>query len=75
MKKILLLVTFLVFSYSNVLADGDIKCKKFDLICKSKKAMKNSIDYQKKGLKESKQQLKKTTKPITDIPSKIIKKK
>jgi hypothetical protein len=63
MKKILLLFIIITFSFNtNLIAEEPKKCKKFDVFCKSKEGVKgfwkNTSEFQKKGLKESADQIK-----------------
>ena len=58
MNKIILLFTFLILSFNSPISAGELKCKKFDVKCKTKKFIEETKKYQKKGLKKSKEQIK-----------------
>ena len=58
MSKITLLFIFLILSLNSSIYADELKCKKFDVKCKTKKFIEETKEYQKKGLKESKEQIK-----------------
>ena len=58
MNKIFLLFIFLILSFNSSISANELKCKKFDLKCKSKKFIEETKNYQKKGLEKSKEQIK-----------------
>ena len=58
MNKIILLFVFLILSFNNPISADELKCKKFDVKCKTKKFIKETKEYQKKGLEKSKDQIK-----------------
>ena len=64
MKKTILLFVVLAFGLSNILLAEEQKCRKFDVFCKSKEGAKNFLnstkEFQKKGLKDSADQIKNT---------------
>ena len=49
MKKILLFSIFIIFAFNSSISADELKCKTFDLKCKSKKFIKETKDYQIKG--------------------------
>ena len=53
-----LILNFFFFNISYLIA-AETKCKKFDIKCKTKNFIEESKEYQKKGIKDSKEQLKK----------------
>ncbi len=59
MKKIFIYI-LLTFFINNSLLSNETSCKKFDLKCKTKKFIKETKDYQNKGIDKSKEQLIKT---------------
>ena len=65
MKKYLLLL-LTVFFLNSELSANEIICKKFDIKCKTKKYIEDTKNYQKKGLKETKDQISKGTGIIKD---------
>ena len=58
MNKVTLLFIFLILSFNSSISADELKCKKFDVKCKTKKFIEETKKYQKKGLKESKEQIK-----------------
>ena len=72
MKKILLLFVFFAFSIDGFLYADELKCKKFDLKCKSIKLINEAKDYQKKGLEKSKKQILKNKDQIKKAIKKAI---
>ena len=48
MKKTLLLITFLTFSFSSSVYANEIKCKFYDVLCKTQKFASDTKEYQKK---------------------------
>ena len=55
--KYLILMLFLL-NQSFPLNANEIKCKKFDIKCKTSKYIKDTKKFQKKGLEDAKKQLK-----------------
>ena len=55
--KMFILIIFLL-NYSLSLSANEVKCKKFDIKCKTSKYVKDTIEFQKKGFKEGRDQLK-----------------
>ena len=58
MKKTLILLILLIFSFNTSVISEEKKCKAFDLVCKTSKMISDTKDFQKKGLKKSKDQVK-----------------
>ena len=58
MNKIILLFIFLILSFNSSISADELKCKKFDVKCKTKKFIDKTKEYQKKGLEKSKEQIK-----------------
>ena len=57
-KNNFLYYLILIFFTNIVLLNAnEIKCKKFDIKCKTNKFVEETKQYQKKGLEESKEQL------------------
>ena len=54
----------ILFTNIALLNANEIKCKKFDIKCKTNKFIEETKQYQKKGLEESKEQLNKTKKGV-----------
>ena len=55
--KYLILIIFLL-SQTFPLNANEIKCKKFDIKCKTSKYIKDTKGFQKKGFEDAKKQLK-----------------
>jgi hypothetical protein len=58
MKKTLILFIFLTFSFNISVNAEEKKCKTFDVACKMGKVFSDTKEFQKKGLKKSKEQIK-----------------
>ena len=58
MKIFLPLFIFITLCLSISISADEIKCKKFDVKCKTKKFIEETKDFQKKGLEEGKKQIK-----------------
>ena len=58
MKKTLILFIFLTFSFNSSVIAEEKKCKTFDVGCKMGKIISDTKEFQKKGLKQSKDQIK-----------------
>ena len=58
MKKFLPLFIFITLCLSISISADEIKCKKFDVKCKTKKFIEETKDFQKKGFEEGKKQIK-----------------
>ena len=58
MNKITLLFIFLILSFNSSISADELKCKKFDVKCKTKKFIEETKEFQKKGLEKSKEQIK-----------------
>ena len=66
MKRILLYVFISILLNSPLLAN-EIKCKKFDLKCKSKKFINETKEFQNEGLKKSKSQINQTKDKVINL--------
>ena len=62
----ILAAIFFQFQITN-LYSNDIKCKKFDLKCKTNKLIDDTKEFQKKGFDDGKKQLNKTKEKIIKI--------
>ena len=69
MKKTLLLIIFITFSFNVSVNAEERKCKTFDVGCKMGKIISDTKEFQKKGLKKSKDQIKSSV-DILDIKKK-----
>ena len=58
MKKTLIIIMFLIFSFNISVNAEEKKCKTFDVGCKMGKFLSDTKEFQKKGLKQSKVQIK-----------------
>ena len=58
MNKIKIILTLLTLSISTSVLANEVKCKTFDIGCKTKKFINETKDFQKKGLEEGKDQIK-----------------
>jgi len=58
MKKTLILFILLTFSFNSSVNAEEKKCKTFDVGCKMGKFLSDTKEFQKKGLKQSKVQIK-----------------
>ena len=58
MKKFLPLFIFITLCLSISISADEVKCKKFDVKCKTKKFIEETKDFQKKGFEEGKKQIK-----------------
>ena len=58
MNKITLLFIFLILSFNSSISADELKCKKLDVKCKTKKFIEETKEFQKKGLEKSKEQIK-----------------
>ena len=52
MKKTILLITFLTFSFSGSVYANEVKCKFYDVLCKTQKFASDTKEYQKKEWKK-----------------------
>ena len=52
--KMFILIIFLL-NYSLSLSANEIKCKKFDIKCKTSNYIKYTVEFQKKSLKDAKE--------------------
>ena len=59
MKKALLIFVFLITTLNVSVYADEKKCKAYDIICKSKAAIENTKEYQKKEWKKARDKLKK----------------
>ena len=66
-NKLIFIVLAIVFFQSQInnLYSNEVKCKKFDIKCKTNKFIDDTKEFQKKGFKDGKKQLNKTQKEIT----------
>lgn len=53
MNKTILTFVFLTFIFSGIANANEVKCKVYDVICKSKQIVKNTQEYQKQAWSES----------------------
>ena len=60
MNKLLFIFICTIF-FNNITLAEEVSCKKFDLLCKTKNAIKNTAEFQKKGVKDSKDQIDSST--------------
>ena len=58
MNIIKTLLVILTLTFSTSLLAEEIKCKTFDIGCKTKKFISDSKEFQKKGLEDGKTQIK-----------------
>ncbi len=58
MNKIKIILTLLTLSISTSVLANEVKCKTFDIGCKTKKFINETKDFQKKGLEDGKDQIK-----------------
>ena len=58
MNRIILLLIFLISTFNSSLFANELRCKNFDVKCKTKKFIEETKKYQKKGLEKSKEQIK-----------------
>ena len=59
MSKILLIFMFLISTLNVSVYAEEKKCKVYDIICKSKAAIENTKEYQKKEWKKASDKIKK----------------
>jgi hypothetical protein len=52
--KMFILIIFLL-NYSLSLSANEVKCKKFDIKCKTSSYIKDTVEFQKKSLKSAKE--------------------
>ena len=58
MNKIKMIIVILTLSISTSVLANEVKCKTFDIGCKTKKFINETKDFQKKGLEDGKDQIK-----------------
>tara|TARA_B100001057_G_scaffold471930_1_gene534702 strand:- start:699 stop:902 length:204 start_codon:yes stop_codon:yes gene_type:complete len=58
MNKIKVILIVISLSLTTPISADEIKCKTFDIGCKTKKFINETKDFQKKGLEDSKNQIK-----------------
>ncbi len=58
MNKIKIILVLLTLSISTSVLANNVKCKTFDIGCKTKKFINETKDFQKKGLEDGKDQIK-----------------
>ena len=56
-KLIILILLAYISGFSELLNAKTIECKKFDIKCKANKFIKDTKDFQKKGITDGKKQL------------------
>ena len=68
-NKLIFIVLAIVFFQSQInnLYSNEVKCKKFDIKCKTNKFIDDTKEFQKKGFKDGKKQLNKTQKEIIEV--------
>ena len=66
MNKLLFIFICTIF-FNNITLAEEVSCKKFDLLCKTKNAIKNTAEFQKKGVKDSKDQLGSSTEKMKKL--------
>lgn len=67
-KLIFFILAVILFqSQISDLYSNDLKCKKFDIKCKTNKFIDDTKEFQKKGFKDGKKQLNKTQKEIIEV--------
>ena len=64
--KILIISLILILHSAFSLKASDNLCKKFDIKCKTSKFLNDTVDFQKKGLNKSKEQLEKTKNQVIE---------
>ena len=70
-KLIILILLAYISGFSQQLNAETIECKKFDIKCKTSKFIKDTKEFQKKGIADGKKQLKGTRNTIEDaVPKK-----
>ena len=57
MNKIKIILALLTLSISTSVLANEVKCKTFDIGCKTKKFINETKDFQKKGLEQSKSKI------------------
>ncbi|MBD1172511.1 hypothetical protein IDG78_03075 [Pelagibacterales bacterium SAG-MED05] len=58
MNRTILLFIFLISGFNSSISANELRCKNFDVKCKTKKFIEETKKYQKKGLEKSKEQIK-----------------
>jgi hypothetical protein len=58
MKTIILLLTFLSLTFSGTVYANDVKCKIYDVICKTKKFAADTKAYQEQEFKKAAEKIK-----------------
>ena len=66
-KNLVLSILLLSLFFSTGMKADTGECKRFDFKCKSKKFIDETNEFQKKGLDQGKEQIKKTTDQIKKI--------
>ncbi len=78
MNIIKIITLFIILSFSKSLFAEEVKCKTFDIGCKTKKFIDETKEFQKKGLEDGKSQVKKGFEggknKIKNLPEKLKKK-
>jgi hypothetical protein len=60
MNKVIIVFLLTMFTFSTSLYADEKKCKIFELVCKSKKFINDTKEFQNKGLDQTVEQLKNT---------------
>ena len=58
MNKIKIILVLLTLSFISSIKAEEVKCKTFDIGCKTKKFIDETKEFQKKGIEDSKNQIK-----------------
>ena len=78
MNKINIVLIILISVFITSVSAEEIKCKAFDLKCKTKQFIDDTKNFQKKGLEDGKNQIKKGLEggknQIKDLPEKLKRK-
>ena len=59
MMKIVMFLIFVTFSLTSAIKAEEVKCKTFDIGCKTKKFLNETKEFQKKSINDGKNQIKK----------------
>ncbi len=72
MKILLIFIVFVFTNLNTLLFATEKKCGKFDVVCKSKKFVNDTKEFQKKGLLDNKKQISKTKDKVFSIKDVIV---
>ena len=75
MKKTLIIIMFLIFSFNISVNAEEKKCKAYDVGCKMGKFLSNTKEFQKKGLEQSQDQIKGSVDTLEKKKKDLLKKK